>query len=148
MCGIGRSELIMARCEVVGVRNLADEAGVPCTRAAAQQCCHCRIAVFEPRRNLRHVLPCVLCVLPVLSSSGACETCGRGSRQGRETQDCLIMRFTLYPIHWVADPHLDPEPFDQALLPYDITQNVRVESVAGQFRPGTFAPGADQHGNK
>jgi len=55
------------------------------------------------------------------------------------------MRFTLYPIYWVADPHLDPEPFDHNLLPFDITENVRIESLAGRFRPGTFALGADRH---
>jgi len=33
--GIGTSELIRNRCEAVGVCNLADEAGVPCTRAAS-----------------------------------------------------------------------------------------------------------------
>jgi hypothetical protein len=56
------------------------------------------------------------------------------------------MRFTLYPIYWVADPHLDPEPFDNNLLPFDITENVRIESLVGRFRPGTFALGADRHG--
>jgi len=56
------------------------------------------------------------------------------------------MRFTLYPIYWVADPHLDPEPFDHNLLPFDITENARIESLAGRFRPDTFALGADRHG--
>jgi len=48
------------------------------------------------------------------------------------------MRFTLYPIHWVADRHLDPEPFDHHLLPFEIIENVRIEAVAERFRPGTF----------
>ena len=58
------------------------------------------------------------------------------------------MRFTLYPISWVADPHLDPEPSNHALLPYDITENVGIEAIDGQFRPDTFALGADRHGNE
>jgi hypothetical protein len=56
------------------------------------------------------------------------------------------MRFTLYPISWVADPHLDPEPFDHNLLPFDVTENVRIESLEGRFRPDAFALGADRHG--
>jgi hypothetical protein len=58
------------------------------------------------------------------------------------------MRFTLYPISWVADPHLDPEPFDHNLLPFDVTENVRIESLDGKFRPDTFALGADRHGTE
>jgi hypothetical protein len=50
------------------------------------------------------------------------------------------MRFNLYPIHWVSDPHLDPVPFDHKLLPLDITEGVRIEAVAARFRPGTFDP--------
>jgi hypothetical protein len=56
------------------------------------------------------------------------------------------MRFTLYPIYWVADPHLDPEPFNHGLLPFDIAEDVRIESLAERFRPGTFALGADRYG--
>ena len=56
MFGTGISELIMNRCEVVGVRNLADEAGVPCTRTANTQCCDCGIALCE-----RHVETCGIC---------------------------------------------------------------------------------------
>jgi len=48
------------------------------------------------------------------------------------------MRFNLYPIHWVADPHLDPEPFDHNLLPFDIAEGVRIEALADRLRPGTF----------
>ena len=58
------------------------------------------------------------------------------------------MRFTLYPIHWVNDSNVDPEPFDHSLLPFDITENVRIESLAGKFRPGTFALGAESHGTE
>jgi hypothetical protein len=58
------------------------------------------------------------------------------------------MRFTLYPIYWVADPHVDREPFDRDLLPFDITDSVRIEAVADRFRPGTFALGVDRHGSE
>ena len=46
------------------------------------------------------------------------------------------MRFNLYPIHWVANPHLDPEPFDPNLPPFDVADGVRIEAV--EFRKGTF----------
>lgn len=59
----------------------------------------------------------------------------------------MAMRFTLYPIYWVVDEHLDPEPFDHNVLPFDIAENVRIESLAGRFRPDTFALGADRYGN-
>jgi hypothetical protein len=39
------------------------------------------------------------------------------------------MRFNLYPIHWVAMPHLDPEPFDPNTLPFEIAEGVRIESI-------------------
>lgn len=55
------------------------------------------------------------------------------------------MRFNLYPIHWVANPHLDPEPFDPHLLPFDIAEGVRVELV--QFRAGAFEPHRQNLGN-
>jgi len=42
----------MNRCEVVGVRNLADEAGIPCTRAASEQCCDCGINICESHMQL------------------------------------------------------------------------------------------------
>jgi len=48
------------------------------------------------------------------------------------------MRFNLYPIHSVANPHLDPEPFDHNLLPLDIMEGARIEAIADRFRPGTF----------
>ena len=35
----------MNRCEVVGVRNLADDTGLPCTQAARQQCSDCGIQI-------------------------------------------------------------------------------------------------------
>ena len=49
------------------------------------------------------------------------------------------MRFNLYPIHWVANPHPDPEPFDPNLLPFDVADGVRIEAV--EFRKGTFEIG-------
>src|SRR5437764_10408398 len=58
------------------------------------------------------------------------------------------MRFTLYPIYWVADPYLDPEPFNPDILPFDITENARVEAVAERFRPGTFDLGAERYGTQ
>jgi len=58
------------------------------------------------------------------------------------------MRFTLYPIYWVADRHVDPEPFDHDLLPFDVTDGVRIENVADRFRAETFALGADRHGTE
>jgi len=57
------------------------------------------------------------------------------------------MWFTLYPIAWVADQYLDAEPFDQALLPFEITPNICIEDVGDKFRPRTFALGSDRHGN-
>jgi hypothetical protein len=51
--------------------------------------------------------------------------------------------FTLYPIYWVAERHLDPLPFNHNLLPYDVAENVRIESVAARFRPGTFDLGIE-----
>src|SRR4051812_23146083 len=48
------------------------------------------------------------------------------------------MRFTLYPIHWLADPHVDPEPFDYRILPFEVTENVHIEAVRERLRPGTF----------
>lgn len=49
-----------------------------------------------------------------------------------------LMRFSLYPIHWVAKPYLDPEPFDHNLLPFEVTEGVRIEALADRFRSGTF----------
>lgn len=47
------------------------------------------------------------------------------------------MRFTLYPIHGVAD-QIDGEPFDLTRLPFDICENVRVEAVGDRFRGDAF----------
>jgi hypothetical protein len=58
------------------------------------------------------------------------------------------MRFELYPIHWVADPHLDPEPFDHGLLPFDVAEGVRIEAVAGRFNEGVFDLHRNNLGNK
>ena len=46
------------------------------------------------------------------------------------------MKFNLYPILWVAKPHLDPEPFDPSLLPFDLADGVRIERV--KFREDAF----------
>src|SRR5690242_4360530 len=46
------------------------------------------------------------------------------------------MRFTLYPIHWVANLHLDPEPFDPDRLPFEVVEGVRIEEV--HFVDGAF----------
>src|SRR2546423_2688426 len=56
------------------------------------------------------------------------------------------MKFTLYSIHWVADPHVDPEPFDHGILPFEIIDGVAIERVAERFRPGTFDLGTTRHG--
>jgi hypothetical protein len=45
------------------------------------------------------------------------------------------MNFTLYPIYWLADG-IDGEPFDLGRLPFEITEDVRIEAV--RFHPGTF----------
>jgi len=47
------------------------------------------------------------------------------------------MKFTLYPIHWLADA-VDDEQFDHDKLPFDITEGVRIEAVSVRFRNGTF----------
>jgi hypothetical protein len=47
------------------------------------------------------------------------------------------MRFTLYPIAGLAD-EIDDEPFDPGRLPFDITDNVRIEAVQERFRKDAF----------
>jgi hypothetical protein len=47
------------------------------------------------------------------------------------------MKFTLYPIHWLADA-VDDEQFDHDKLPFDVTEGVRIEAVSHRFRNGTF----------
>jgi len=47
------------------------------------------------------------------------------------------MQFNLYPIHWVA-AHLDPEPFVDADLPFEVAEGVCIERVAERFRADTF----------
>jgi hypothetical protein len=47
------------------------------------------------------------------------------------------MRFTLYPIYWLAD-HLADEQFDEAVLPFPIAEDVGVECLADRFRVGRF----------
>jgi len=49
------------------------------------------------------------------------------------------VNFTLYPIYWLADD-VSGEPFDLGRLPFDITEDVRIESVRERFRPDTFDP--------
>lgn len=58
------------------------------------------------------------------------------------------MRFLLYPIHRVADPHLDPEPFDEALLPFEVAEGVRIEAVAERFTERAFDLHRNDLGNK
>ena len=55
------------------------------------------------------------------------------------------MNFTLYPIYGLAD-ELDGEPFDLTRLPFDITEDVRIEAVGERFRPGTFDPHKERLG--
>jgi hypothetical protein len=47
------------------------------------------------------------------------------------------MNVTLYPIYWLAGA-LDDEQFDLNRLPFDVTEGVRIEDVAGRFSGGTF----------
>jgi hypothetical protein len=47
------------------------------------------------------------------------------------------MRFTLYPIYWIADV-ADDEPFDVTGLPFDVTEDVQIEAVSDRFRQGAF----------
>ncbi len=49
------------------------------------------------------------------------------------------MNFTLYPIYRLAD-EVSGEPFDLGRLPFDITEDVRIEAVKERFRIGTFNP--------
>jgi hypothetical protein len=55
------------------------------------------------------------------------------------------MKFTLYPVYWIADL-VDDEQFDLNRLPFDITENVRLENVSGHFRGGAFALWAESLG--
>jgi len=48
------------------------------------------------------------------------------------------MNFTLYPIYWIADGIDGNAPFDQALLPLDIAEAVRIERVSERFPNGAF----------
>src|SRR6516165_5980704 len=83
MCAIGRSELIMNRCEVVGVRNLADEIGVPCTRTASQQCSDCAIQTCES-----HAERCDICQETFCS-------CLTLRAHARPPPDCRLACFTI-----------------------------------------------------
>src|SRR5215472_4150857 len=55
------------------------------------------------------------------------------------------MRFTLYPIYWLSG-ELDDEQFDVSRLPFDITENVRIEEVSQRFRPDAFDLGREKLG--
>jgi hypothetical protein len=59
----------------------------------------------------------------------------------------MPMRFTLYPIHWLAN-QIDRAPFDHSVLPFDIAENTRIEAVSQRFRPGTFKPYLDDLGTR
>lgn len=48
------------------------------------------------------------------------------------------MHFTLYPIYWLADQVGGRTPFDLSCLPFDIAEDVRIESVRERFREGEF----------
>ena len=49
------------------------------------------------------------------------------------------VNFTQYPIYELAN-EVDDEPFDLGRLPFDITEDVRIEAVRERFRPATFDP--------
>jgi hypothetical protein len=52
-----RSELsVMNRCEVVGVRNLSEAEGFPCSQIASKQCSDCGIEICDS-----HVETCGMC---------------------------------------------------------------------------------------
>jgi hypothetical protein len=55
------------------------------------------------------------------------------------------MRFTLYPIYWLAG-QLDDEAFDLTRLPFDVTENVRIEEVSQRFRAQAFDLGRERLG--
>ena len=57
------------------------------------------------------------------------------------------MRFTLYPIYWLAGV-LDDEQFDLRRLPFDVAENVRIEDVSQRFRPDAFDLGKETLGTK
>jgi hypothetical protein len=53
-------------------------------------------------------------------------------------KNVLAMRFNLYPIYGISN-RWDEDPFDTNFLPFDICQNVRIESVADRFRNDAFS---------
>ena|SRR5690349_8484187 len=55
------------------------------------------------------------------------------------------MRFTLYPIYWLSG-EVDDEQFDLSRLPFDVTENVRIEEVSQRFRPHAFDLGRERLG--
>lgn len=57
------------------------------------------------------------------------------------------MRFTLYPIYWLAG-ELDDEQFDLGRLPFDVVENVRIEDVSQRFRADAFDLGKETLGTK
>jgi hypothetical protein len=56
------------------------------------------------------------------------------------------MNFTLYPIYWLADGVIGA-PFDQARLPFDIAEDVRIEAVRERFHEDAFTVWAPRVGS-
>jgi hypothetical protein len=50
----------------------------------------------------------------------------------------LTEKMTLYPIHAVGQPFVDDEPFDDTLLPAQVSPGVTLEKVAGLLTPASF----------
>jgi len=57
------------------------------------------------------------------------------------------MKFTLYPIHWLASVWVDAS-FDLGKLPFEVLEDVHIESVSERFRPGEFHPFRDDLGGE
>ena len=57
------------------------------------------------------------------------------------------MRFTLYPIYWLSD-QLDDEQFDLRRLPFEVTENVRIEDVSQRFGAHAFDLGRERLGTE
>lgn len=55
------------------------------------------------------------------------------------------MRFTLYPIYWLSG-EVDDEQFDLSRLPFDVTEDVRIEDASPQFRADAFDLGKERLG--
>src|SRR5712692_2657940 len=57
------------------------------------------------------------------------------------------MRFTVYPIYWLSG-EVDDEQFDLNRLPFDVTENVRIEEVSQRFREHAFDLGKERLGTE